>query len=139
MSETVLFGNVKDPELVVYSFRGQLQCRMGGTRGSHRGVSHVLEPESSDEGQEISLENPSVDEEFRIHEEGIGNDTRAGCLTRCSPRVPGGEKNNPGNEKPPGSPFPSRESRSRKTTERIHEWLGSFVHWILGSGVFPYV
>ena len=32
MSETVLFGKVKDPELVVYNFRGQLQCRMGGKR-----------------------------------------------------------------------------------------------------------
>ena len=32
MSSTVLFGKVKDPELVVYSFRGQLQCRMGGKR-----------------------------------------------------------------------------------------------------------
>ena len=30
MSNTVLFGKVKDPELVIYSFRGQLQCRMGG-------------------------------------------------------------------------------------------------------------
>ena len=32
MSNTVLFGKVKDPELIVYSFRGQLQCRMGGKR-----------------------------------------------------------------------------------------------------------
>ena len=31
MSNTVLFGKVKDPELMVYNFRGQLQCRMGGT------------------------------------------------------------------------------------------------------------
>ena len=30
MSNTVLFGKMKDPELVVFSFRGQLQCRMGG-------------------------------------------------------------------------------------------------------------
>ena len=30
MSETVLFGKVKDPELVVWNFRGQLKCRMGG-------------------------------------------------------------------------------------------------------------
>ena len=30
MSKTVLFGKVKDPELVVFNFRGQLQCRMGG-------------------------------------------------------------------------------------------------------------
>ena len=32
MSKTVLFGKVKDPELVVFNFRGQLQCRMGGKR-----------------------------------------------------------------------------------------------------------
>ena len=32
MSNTVLFGKVKDPELVVFKFRGQLQCRMGGKR-----------------------------------------------------------------------------------------------------------
>ena len=29
MSDTVLFGKVKDPELMVNNFRGQLQCRMG--------------------------------------------------------------------------------------------------------------
>ena len=32
MSDTVLFGKVKDPELMVFNFRGQLQCRMGGKR-----------------------------------------------------------------------------------------------------------
>ena len=32
MSNTVLFGKVKDAELMVYNFRGQLQCRMGGKR-----------------------------------------------------------------------------------------------------------
>ena len=32
MSNTVLFGKVKNPELVVFNFRGQLQCRMGGKR-----------------------------------------------------------------------------------------------------------
>ena len=31
MSNTVLFGKMKDPELMVFNFRGQLQCRMGGT------------------------------------------------------------------------------------------------------------
>ena len=35
MSNTVLFGKVKDPELVVFNFRGQLQCRMGGKREGH--------------------------------------------------------------------------------------------------------
>ena len=32
MSNTVLFGKVKDPKLVVLNFRGKLQCRMGGKR-----------------------------------------------------------------------------------------------------------
>ena len=32
MSNTVLLGKVKDAELMVYNFRGQLQCRMGGKR-----------------------------------------------------------------------------------------------------------
>ena len=77
-----------------------------------------MEPESSGEGQEGSLEDPGVDEEFRIHEKGIGNDTRAGFPTRCRPRVPDGEKNDPGNEQPPGSPFPTRESHSGKIAKR---------------------
>ena len=32
MSNTVLFGKVKDPELMTYSLRGQLQLRLGGKR-----------------------------------------------------------------------------------------------------------
>ena len=32
MSETVLYGKVKDPELMVFIFRGQLKCRMRGKR-----------------------------------------------------------------------------------------------------------
>ena len=31
-SGTVLFGKIKDPELIVINFRGQLQCRMRGKR-----------------------------------------------------------------------------------------------------------
>ena len=33
MSNAVLFGKVKDPELAVFNFRGQLQCRMGAKTG----------------------------------------------------------------------------------------------------------
>ena len=32
MSETDLIGNIKDPELIVLNFRGQLQCKTGGKR-----------------------------------------------------------------------------------------------------------
>ena len=89
------------------------------------GTQLVLEPESSGEGHEGSLEELCVDEEFRIYEKGIGNDSRAGCPTRCRPRAPDGEKNDPGNEQFPGSPFATRESHGRKTAKRTH---GSFVH-----------
>ena len=37
MSKTVLLGKVKDPELIVLNFRGQLQCRMGGGGGKREG------------------------------------------------------------------------------------------------------
>ena len=40
MSETVLFGKFKGPELVVCNFRGQLQCRMGGKRDGPIEVYH---------------------------------------------------------------------------------------------------
>ena len=61
MSKTVLFGKVKDPELIVLIFRGQLQCRMGETRGSHRCSSAVLELEYSSDRHEGSLEDAGVD------------------------------------------------------------------------------
>ena len=80
-----------------------------------------------------------MDEEFRIQENGIGNDTRARCPTRSHPSVPDGEKNDPGKEQAPGSPFPTRESHGIQTAKRIHGWLGSFFHWILDSVVFPHV
>ena len=71
-------------------------------------------------------------EEFRIHEKGIGNDTRTGCPTHCRrPRVPEGEKNDPGYEQPHGSPFSRRESHGGETAKRIQRRLGSLDHWIL--------
>ena len=42
MSEMVLFGKVKYPELVVFNFRGQLQCRMGGGGGGGGNVKVPL-------------------------------------------------------------------------------------------------
>ena len=50
MSDTVLFGTVKDPEPMVFNFRGQLQCRMGEKCGSHRGLPQILEFESPGSG-----------------------------------------------------------------------------------------
>ena len=98
-----------------------------------------MEPEPSGDGQEGGLEDPGVDEEFRIQKKRIRNDTTAVCPNRCRPRVPDGEKKYHGNEQPRGSPFPTRESHGGKIAKRTHGRLGSFVHWILGSGVIPHV
>ena len=35
MIKTRLFGKMKDPELMVWNFRGKLQCRMGGKLEGH--------------------------------------------------------------------------------------------------------
>ena len=142
MSETVLFGKVKDPELVVCNFRGQLQCTMGGKREGPMEVYPKfwnLNPVARDKREVLRIPAWTRSFKFLNYEKGIGNDNRAGCPPRFHPRVPEGEKNDHGNEQPPGSPFPIRESHGRKTAKRIHGWLGSFVHWILGSGVFPHV
>ena len=64
MSDTVLFGKVKDPELMVFSFGGQLQCRMGGKReGPIEAYPKFwnLNPVTA-EGR--SLKNPGVEREF---------------------------------------------------------------------------
>ena len=44
---TVLFEKMMDLELIVLNLRGQLQCRMGETRGPVRSLPEVLESESS--------------------------------------------------------------------------------------------
>ena len=49
MSETVLFGKVKDPELVAFNFRGQLQDKLGGNVKIPSRQN--LEPESGGGGQ----------------------------------------------------------------------------------------
>ena len=68
MSETVLFGKIKDPELKVLNFRGQ---DGGKARRSHRCVAEI---------HEGRLNDPSLDKELRVYEEGAGNITRAGCV-----------------------------------------------------------
>ena len=68
---------------------------MGGeTRRSRRGLSEVLELESSSRRHE----DPGVDEEFRVRRERFRNNTRAGRITHCDSRVPDGEADDVGNE-----------------------------------------
>ena len=80
MSNTVLFGKVKDPELVMFNFRGQLQCRMGGKReGPIETYPKFwnLNPLTAD-GQEI-LRVPAWKKSFELAKRG---DTREGNPAR---------------------------------------------------------
>ena len=56
-SETVLFGKIKDAELIVLNFRGQVQCRMGGgeARRSNRSLPKNLESKPNSKRHEGSL------------------------------------------------------------------------------------
>ena len=98
MSETVLFGKVKDPELIVLNFRGQLQCRMGGNEKVPSRPTRSFGLESSGKKHERGHEDPCMDEEFRVREKGSRNNCGAGRATRCDPRVRNGETDDIGNE-----------------------------------------
>ena len=61
MSDTVLFGKVKGPELMVLSFRGQLQCRTGGKReGPIEAYPKFwnLNPVTGDKGEVLRIPAP---------------------------------------------------------------------------------
>ena len=57
---------MKDPELIVLNFRGQLQCRRGKTRGSNRGLLENLESESPGKRYGKSLENTNLEKSFPL-------------------------------------------------------------------------
>ena len=139
MSNTVLFGKVKDPELVTYSFRGQLQCRMGGKReGPIETYPKFwnLNPLTAN-GQEI-LRIPAWKKNF----EPVKRELEA-ILEKKSPaskhsRISNSEENDPGDEQLPGGPVPFRESSNRRTAEGVHRRLGSSLHRLLCSDLFSY-
>ena len=59
--EAVIFGKIKESELIELNFRGQLQRRMGEARRSHRSLSEILEIEPSRKRHDGSLEDPGLD------------------------------------------------------------------------------
>ena len=96
MSNTVLFGKVKDAELMVYSFRGQLQCRMGGKReGPIETYPKFwnLNPLKAN-GQEV-LRVPAWKKSFELVKRELEAILEQEVPNKHS-RVPNGEENDPG-------------------------------------------
>ena len=63
----------------------------GIARRSHRSLPEILELEPSRMRHDGSLEDPGLDEKFRVYKEGSGNNTRAGSYSRRNSQVPDGE------------------------------------------------
>ena len=84
---------------MVFNFRGQLQCRMGG---GGLNVPLKLTPSSGfrmfDGRQERNLENPCVEGELRAGEEGARNDTGERHFAHRRFRVPDSQENELGDE-----------------------------------------
>ena len=114
MSNTVLFGKVKDPELVVYSFRGQLQCRMGGKRKGpietyHKfwNLNHLTA-----NGQEI-LRIPAWKKSFELVKRELEAILEKEVLPASIPEFPTVRRMTLGMNSSLGGPIPFRESSNR--------------------------
>ena len=92
MSETVLFGKVKDPELMMLNFRGKLQCTMGGKQEiSIEAYPKFwnLNPLTLEETGQRSREDISLDGSLRPDRKGAGDDSREGWFRSPSWSFPG--------------------------------------------------
>ena len=140
MSNTVLFGKVEDPELMVYSFRGQLQCRMGGKREgpieTHPKFWNLNTLTAS--VQEV-LRIPSWKKSFELVKRELEAILEKEVLANKHSRAPNGKENDPGNEQFPGGPVPVRESSDGRAAEGIYRWLGSPIHRLHCSSLFSHL
>ena len=87
--ETVLFGKVKDPELVVWNFWGQLQCRMGGKREglieAYRKFWH-LNPVARDKREFLGI--PAWSRSFQFTEKELETILERDVLPSAVPEFP---------------------------------------------------
>ena len=107
-------------------------------RGPNRNLPQVLELESLDSQWARNLENPYMDEKLRVSEKGARGDIGERSPTNEHSRVPHSEENDPGDEQFPGCPVPLRENHNRSTAEGVYRRLGSALHRLHCSDLFPY-
>ena len=121
MSDTVLFGKLKDPKLMVFNFRGQLQLRMGGKREGPIKVYpkfwnlNLLAADM----QEI-LRIPTWKGSFDLVKRDLEMILEREVLPTIVPEFPIIRRMIPWDEYPAGGPIRSRESHGGEATEGAH-------------------
>ena len=141
MSNTVLFGKVKDLVLVVFNFRGQLQCRMGGKREVPIETYPKfwnLNPLTAN-GQEI-LRIPAWKKRFELVKKELEATLEREVLFPTIPEFPTVRRMTLGMNSPLVVPsLFARATVERERASGVHRWLGPLVHWIYGGGLFPHL
>ena len=107
-------------------------------RGPHRNLPKFwnLNPLTAN-GQEI-LRIPTWTKSFELVKKGARDDIGERSPTNEHSRVPHSEENDPGDEQFPGCPVPLRENHNRRTAEGVYRRLGSALHRLHCSDLFPY-
>ena len=85
MSETVLFGKIKDPELSVLNFRGQMQGRMGGKREVYPKLWN-LNPKAKDTREVLRI--PAWTKSFEITKRELETILERDVLPAAIPEFP---------------------------------------------------
>ena len=124
MSDTVPFGKVKDPELMVFNFWGQLQCRMGG---KHEGPIEAypkfwnLNPVIGDKGEVLRI--PAWKGSFELVKKELEMILEREVLPTTVPEFPMVRRMTLGMNSPLVVHF-------GKAAKRVYERLGSLVQWM---------
>ena len=121
MTETVLFGKIKDPELIVLNFRGQLQCRMGGKREDPIEVYPKFGSLNSVAKDTIEvLRIAAWPKSFKFTKRELETILERNVLPTEIPEFP-------------------TESNGGAAAEYVHRQLGPLVHRVFGSAIYPYL
>ena len=135
MSDTVLLGKIKDPELIELNFT-EVSCN-AGWGASDRDQSRVIRV-PREKGQSVP-EDPGLNRNVRGGEKRTDCDTGSRCLTRFPSGVSDNQEKDLGDDESSNvlaNVYPSYRS-SGAAAESVHPTMGSAVYWILVDNLCP--
>ena len=142
MSDMVLLGKVKDPELMVFYFWGRLQCRTGGKREGPIEAYPMfgnLNPLAADK-QEI-LRIPAWKGSFELVKKELEMILEREVLPTTVPEFPMVRRMTLGMNSPLVVPslYARATVEKQQKAEGVYGRLESLVYWILSRSSFPHV